>query len=92
VIIRRIPRSADLREAPCHDVGESLAPQALRAFRDLDKVVWGLRVVDKVSESTCRSMGLLTDQVHLTETSRTLVGGDPWVPMSLSCNLSCLWR
>jgi hypothetical protein len=40
-------------------------------------------VVDKVSGPTCSSVGLLTGQVHLTGTSRTLVSGDPWVPMSL---------
>jgi hypothetical protein len=40
-------------------------------------------VVDKIFGPTCRSAGLLTGQVHLTGTSSTLVGGDPWVPMSL---------
>jgi hypothetical protein len=40
-------------------------------------------VVDKVSWPTCRSAGLLTGWVPLTGTSGTLVGGDPWVPMSL---------
>jgi hypothetical protein len=39
--------------------------------------------MDKVSGPTCRSAGLLAGQVHLTGTSGTLVGGDPWVPMSL---------
>jgi hypothetical protein len=29
-------------------------------------------------------MGLLAGQVHMTGTSGTLVGGDPWVPMSLN--------
>jgi hypothetical protein len=38
--------------------------------------------VDKVSGPTGRSAGLLAGQVYLTRTSRTLVGGDPWVPMS----------
>jgi hypothetical protein len=40
-------------------------------------------VVDKVSGPTYSSAGLLAGRVHLTGTSRTLVGGDPWVPMSL---------
>jgi hypothetical protein len=40
-------------------------------------------VVYKVSGPTCRSAGLLTDWVHLPGTFGTLVGGDPWVPMSL---------
>jgi hypothetical protein len=40
-------------------------------------------VVDKVSGPTCRSAGFLTGWVHLTGTSRTLVSGDTWVPMSL---------
>jgi hypothetical protein len=39
-------------------------------------------IVDKVSGPTCRSAGLLAGRVHLTGTSETLVGGDPWVPMS----------
>jgi hypothetical protein len=39
-------------------------------------------IVDKVSGPTCRSAGLLASRVHLTGTSGTLVGGDPWVPMS----------
>jgi hypothetical protein len=38
--------------------------------------------MDKVSGPTCRSTGLLAGQVHLTGTSRILVGGDPGVPMS----------
>jgi hypothetical protein len=38
--------------------------------------------VDKVSGPTCRSAGLLAGRLRLTGTSRTLVGGDPWVPMS----------
>jgi hypothetical protein len=38
--------------------------------------------MDKVSGTTCRSAELLAGRVHLTGTSRTLVGGDPWVPMS----------
>jgi hypothetical protein len=38
--------------------------------------------VDKVSGPTCRLAGLLAGGVHLTRTSGTLVGGDPWVPMS----------
>jgi hypothetical protein len=40
-------------------------------------------VVDNVSKPTCRSVGLLTGRVHLTGTSRTLVGGGPWILMSL---------
>jgi hypothetical protein len=40
-------------------------------------------LVDKVSGPICRSVGLLIGQVHLIGTSRTLVSGDPWVPMSL---------
>jgi hypothetical protein len=43
--------------------------------------------VDKVSGATCRSVGLLVGRIHLAGTSRTLVGGDPWVPMSLMANL-----
>jgi hypothetical protein len=39
--------------------------------------------MDKVSGPTCRSVGLLTGRVHWIGTSGTLVGGDPWVPMSL---------
>jgi hypothetical protein len=31
---------------------------------------------------TDRSVSLLLGRVHLTGTSGTLVGGDPWVPMS----------
>jgi hypothetical protein len=42
--------------------------------------------MDKVSGPTCRSVGLFIGRVHLTGTSRTLVGGDPWVPMSLRNN------
>jgi hypothetical protein len=42
--------------------------------------------VDKVSRPTCTSAGLLAGRVHLAETSGTLVGGDPWVPMSLNGN------
>jgi hypothetical protein len=41
-------------------------------------------IVDKVFGPTCRSVGLLAGRVHLTWTSRTLVGGDSWVPMSLT--------
>jgi hypothetical protein len=39
--------------------------------------------VDKISGSTCGSAGLLTGRVHLTVISKTLIGADPWVPMSL---------
>jgi hypothetical protein len=39
--------------------------------------------MDKVSRPTCRSAGLLAGRVLLAGTSGTLVGGDPWVPMSL---------
>jgi hypothetical protein len=35
-----------------------------------------------VSGPTCRSAGLLAGRAHLSRTSRTLVGGVPWVPMS----------
>jgi hypothetical protein len=38
--------------------------------------------VDKVSGPTCRLGGLLEGRVHLSGTSGTLVGGDPWVPIS----------
>jgi hypothetical protein len=38
--------------------------------------------MDKVSRPTCRSVELLAGRVHLTGTFRTLLGGDPWVPMS----------
>jgi hypothetical protein len=31
-------------------------------------------------------------RVHLIGTSKTLVGGDPWVPMSLICFLVCARR
>jgi hypothetical protein len=41
-------------------------------------------IVDKVSGPICRSVGLLVGRVHLTGSSRTLVGGDPWVPMFLT--------
>jgi hypothetical protein len=65
-----------------------LAPQARHVFRSLDKVVRSLPrssgIVDKVSGPTCRSARLLAGRVHLTGTSGTLVGGDPWVPMSLT--------
>jgi hypothetical protein len=37
-----IPRSSDLLAAPHRDLGEKLAPQALRVFRSLDEVVRGL--------------------------------------------------
>jgi hypothetical protein len=57
-----------------HDLGKSIAPQARRIPRDLDKVFG----------TTCRSTGLLAGRVYLTGTSGTLVGGDPWVPMSLT--------
>jgi hypothetical protein len=33
---------------------------------------------------TDRSAGLLAGQAYLSGTTETLVGGDPWVPMSLS--------
>jgi hypothetical protein len=45
--------------------------------------------VDKVVRPTCRSAGLLAGQVHLTGTSRTVVGGDPWVPMPLKPRSTC---
>jgi hypothetical protein len=44
--------------------------------------------VDQVSGPTCRSAGLLSGRVHLTGTSETLVGGDPWVPMSIRRSLA----
>jgi hypothetical protein len=52
--------------------------------------------VDKVPGPTCRSAGLLAGRVHLTGTSGTLVGGDPWVPMSprrrlCSCSFGILF-
>jgi hypothetical protein len=80
MITGQIPQSADLLVASCRDLGEKFAPQARQVFRDPNKVAV---VVDKVSGPTCRSVGLLIGWVHLTGTSRTLVGGDPWVPMSL---------
>jgi hypothetical protein len=40
-------------------------------------------IEDKVFGATCRLAGLLAGWVHLTGTFGTLVGGDPWVPMSL---------
>jgi hypothetical protein len=40
-------------------------------------------IVDKVFGPTCRSARLLAGQVLLKGTSGVLVGGDPWVPMSL---------
>jgi hypothetical protein len=46
------------------------------------EVFQGRRTVDKVSGPTWRSAGLLAGRIHLTGTSRTLVGGGPWVPMS----------
>jgi hypothetical protein len=45
--------------------------------------------VNKVSEPTCKSAGLLAGRVHLTGTSGTLAGGDPWVPMSHRVISSC---
>jgi hypothetical protein len=36
------------------------------------------------SGSTCRSVGHLASRVHSSGTSETLVGRDPWVPMSLT--------
>jgi hypothetical protein len=39
--------------------------------------------VYKVVGPSCRSAGLLVGRVHLIGTSGTLVGGDPWVPMSV---------
>jgi hypothetical protein len=41
-------------------------------------------VVDKVFVPTCRFVGLLEGRVHMIGTSETLIGGDPWVPMSLT--------
>jgi hypothetical protein len=38
---------------------------------------------------TNRSAGLLVGRVRLPRTAETMVGGDPWVPMSLT--LSSLW-
>jgi hypothetical protein len=40
-------------------------------------------VVDKIFGPICRLVGLLAGRVHLIGTSRTLVGGDPRVPMFL---------
>ena len=42
----------------------------------------GMRI--RSSGSTCRSAGHLTGQTNSSGTSGTLVGGDPWVPMSLN--------
>jgi hypothetical protein len=47
-------------------------------------------VEDKVSGPTCRSAGLMAGWINLTGTSGTLVGGNPWVPISLS-NTSFAW-
>jgi hypothetical protein len=33
---------------------------------------------------TDRSVGLLVGQAHMSGTAETLVGGDPWVPMSVN--------
>jgi hypothetical protein len=46
-------------------------------------------IVGKVFGPTCKSAGLLAGRVHLTGTSGTLVGGDPWVPMSLKPPIDC---
>jgi hypothetical protein len=75
--------------APSWDLVARVALQARQILRDLDKVFRSLpRLpgggVDKVSGPTCRSAGLLASRVHFTGTFETLVGGDPWVPMSLS--------
>jgi hypothetical protein len=78
VITGQIPRSADLLAVPHRNLREKLAPQARQVFRDLDEVAYGL------PSSPIRSSGPLAGRVHLTGASRTLVGGDPWVPMSLS--------
>jgi hypothetical protein len=43
--------------------------------------------VDKVFRPTCRLVGLLTGRGHSTGTFGTLVGGDPWEPMSLKYSL-----
>jgi hypothetical protein len=47
------------------------------------KVFLGHWVADKVTGPNCRSAGLLAGRVHLTGTSGTLVGGNPWIPMSV---------
>jgi hypothetical protein len=45
--------------------------------------------VDKVLGPTCRLAGLLAGRVHLTGTTGTLVGGDPWVSMSHKPRSTC---
>jgi hypothetical protein len=86
VITERIPRSSDLLVALHRDLGEACAtssaglPESGSGRPRSSKVVG---IVDKVSGPTCRSAGLLAGQVHLIGTFVTLVGGDPWVPMSL---------
>jgi hypothetical protein len=47
--------------------------------------------VDKVAGPTCRSAEFLAGRVHLIGTSKTLVGGDPWVPMSLNESRLHMW-
>jgi hypothetical protein len=88
VITERIPQSSDLLVVPHRDLGEKLAPQARQVFRSLDEVARGL---PRSSGLWIRSPGLLAGRrvlvagrVHLTGTSGTLVGGDPWVPISLT--------
>jgi hypothetical protein len=84
VITERIPRSSNLLPAPPPRSREKLAPQAQQVYRNLDQVVQGRLIVDKVYGPTCSSAGLLAGRAHLIGTSGTLVGGDPWVPMSLT--------
>jgi hypothetical protein len=83
MITEMILRSLDLLAAPHRDLGRSLChkPGGSSGIWIRSSKVVG--VVDKISGPTCRSVGLLAGQVHLTGTSGTLVGGDPWIPMSL---------
>jgi hypothetical protein len=93
VIIEMIPRSSDLLAASHNYLGENLAPQAWQVFRSLDEVVQGLtRSLGLWIMSLGpldRSAALLAGWVHLTGTSGTLVGGDPWVPMSIKPRSTC---
>jgi hypothetical protein len=87
MITEKILWSSDLLAAP---PARSRGETCVSSPASLPKSGWGrlwsskvARIVDKVFEPTCKSAGLLAGRVHLTGTSGTLVGGDPWVPMSL---------
>jgi hypothetical protein len=85
VITERILRSSGLLAAHRRDLKKGLPRKPGRSPAIWIRSSRSSKVAgtaDTVSRPTCRSVELLAGRVHLTGTSRTLVGGDPWVPMS----------